>query len=192
MHIYVIDIIKQCYSDIYALKFSKMNSTEFSAIFLCLFAVVVQISGYDRKCTKWEIAFGCNPKVCIRIFFSFFAYPNTYSKAMLARTASAYWLSDSNIWKEIFQIIGSRELRFWPCLIYIFRARLTVSEQKIESLSTGSIHTKFKPSTSLILACTFSILLSITSLVVLRRSLLISLYHLQSVMTFLKSPLRSL
>lgn len=136
--------------------------------------------------------FGCNPKVCIRIFFSFFAYPNTYSKAMLARTASAYWLSDSNIWKEIFQIIGSRELRFWPCLIYIFRARLTVSEQKIESLSTGSIHTKFKPSTSLILACTFSILLSITSLVVLRRSLLISLYHLQSVMTFLKSPLKSL
>ena len=77
MHIYVIDIIKQCYSDICALKFSNMNSTEFSAIFLCLFAVVVQISGYDRKCTKWEIAFGCNPKVCIRSFFSFFAYPNT-------------------------------------------------------------------------------------------------------------------
>ena len=80
MHIYVIDIIKQCYSDICALKFSKMNSTEFSAIFLCLFAVVVQISGYDRKCTKWEIAFGCNPKVCIRNFFSFFAYPNTSSR----------------------------------------------------------------------------------------------------------------
>ena len=80
MHIYVIDIIKQCYSDICALKFSKMNSTEFSAIFLCLFAVVVQISGYDRKCTKWEIAFGCNPKVCIRNFFPFFAYPNTSSR----------------------------------------------------------------------------------------------------------------
>ena len=125
-------------------------------------------------------------------FFSFFRVPKYIIKAMLVRTASVYWLSDSNLWKQIFQIIVSRELRFWPCLIYIFRARLTVSEQKIDSLWTGSIHTKFKPSTSLILACKFSILLSITSLVVLRRSLLISLYHLQSVMTFLKSPLKSL
>lgn len=112
MHIYVIDhkavLFRHLRFEIFKDEFKRVFSN-FFVFSLWLFKSAGTIVS----------AFGCNPKVCNLFSLT----QNTSSKAMLVRTAFVYWLSDSNIWKEIFQIIGSRELRFWPCLIYIFRAR---------------------------------------------------------------------